>query len=119
MSSSSTSASRSPWRRRTRRASWAACACGRGAACSLALAPSLPPHLTRLRFGSYFFPSEKAGFDAQCFYWVRTSELAAGLEAHLGDTVRGWLASDAWPWTKVAFPGRDIPWDEWAKLPPA
>ena len=48
---------------------------------------------------------------------MRTSELAAGVDAHLGDTVRSWLASDAWPWTKVAFPGRDIAWDEWAKLP--
>ena len=84
----------------------------------------MPPHPARARVDappprSYFFPSEKAGFDAQCFYWARTSELASGLDAHLGDTVRAWLASDAWPWAKVAFPGRDIPWDEWAKLPPA
>lgn len=70
-------------------------------------------------FRSYFFPSERAGFEAQAFYWVRTSELASGLDAHLGDTVRAWLASPAWPWQKVAFPGRDIAWADWAALPPA
>jgi hypothetical protein len=49
---------------------------------------------------------------------VRSSERDSGLDAHLGETVRAWLAS-AWPWKTVAFPGRDIPWADWAKLPPA
>jgi hypothetical protein len=26
--------------------------------------------------------------------------------------LRGWLR-DAWPFKRVAFPGRDISWDEW------
>ena len=65
----------------------------------------------------YFLPPEKAGFDAQCFYWARTSELASGLDAHLVEAVRGWLASDAWPWQKIAFPGRDVSWAEWDAMP--
>jgi hypothetical protein len=44
---------------------------------------------------------------------VRTSAVADGFDERLGAVLRGWLAAIAWPFKRVAFPGRDISWDEW------
>ena len=60
----------------------------------------------------YIYPSEKASFDAKAFWWVRTSAVADGFDERLGTTLRHWLR-DCWPFKRVAFPGRDISWDEW------
>jgi hypothetical protein len=57
----------------------------------------------------YIYPCLAAGFDAQCFLWVRTSALDGGLDGHLFETVRDWLA-EVWPFDNVAFPGRTIDW---------
>ena len=69
----------------------------------------------------YVMPPEKAGFDAQVIYWARSGQPTpagtASLTAHLGDALEAWLASDAWPFKRVAWPGRKIPWAEWAALP--
>jgi hypothetical protein len=46
---------------------------------------------------------------------VRTSAVAGGLDGKLGGAFRHWLAG-AWPFKRVAFPGRDIPWDAWNAL---
>lgn len=59
---------------------------------------------------SYIMPSDKAGYDAAAFYWVRTS--AAALDDQLGTAFRTWLAKD-WPFKHVAYPGRDIAWSDW------
>jgi hypothetical protein len=59
---------------------------------------------------SYIVPSNKAGYDAAAFYWVRTS--AADLDDQLGMAFRTWLAKD-WPFTQVAYPGRDVAWSDW------
>ena len=62
-------------------------------------------------------PPQRAGYDAQVFYWARSSELASGLDAHLGEAVHAWLR-DSWTWwPRVAYPGRDISWDDWEALP--
>ena len=61
----------------------------------------------------YIYPSEKAGYDAKAFWWVRTSALAERFDERLGTTFRSWLR-DSWPFKRVAFPGRDISWDEWS-----
>jgi hypothetical protein len=63
----------------------------------------------------YIYPSDKPGFDAKAFWWVRTSALADGLDNRLGVAFRGWLR-DRWPFKRVAFPGRDVAWAEWQKL---
>jgi hypothetical protein len=47
---------------------------------------------------------------------VRQSELQSGLESRLFSAVRDWLAKE-WPFKKVAFPGRDIDWEAWGKIP--
>jgi len=62
----------------------------------------------------YLYPSDRAGYDAMAFYWVRASEAATGLDARLGQAFRTWLATQ-WPFRRIAFPGRDIPWSEWTK----
>ena len=59
---------------------------------------------------TYIVPADKAGYDAAAFYWVRTS--AADLDDRLGLAFRKWLAED-WPFTHVAYPGRDIAWADW------
>lgn len=61
---------------------------------------------------SYIYPSDRPGYDAMVFYWVREAEHQAGFDKVLGDAFRNWLAKD-WPLKRVAFPGRDVPWSEW------
>jgi hypothetical protein len=60
----------------------------------------------------YIVPSDKTGFDAAAFYWVRTSAVAHGLDERLGVAFRAWLEKD-WPFAHVAYPGRDIACTEW------
>ena len=72
----------------------------------------------------YIYPSHyngsnsktAAGFDAQVILWVRTSEVASGLDPELYAFTRAWL-SQKWPFKKVAFPGRSISWEDWKKVP--
>jgi hypothetical protein len=64
----------------------------------------------------YIVPSDKAGYDAAAFYWARTSVIASGFEDRLGAAFRAWIAKD-WPFGRVAYPGRDIPWNDWPASP--
>jgi hypothetical protein len=64
----------------------------------------------------YIVPSEKQGFDAVATTWVRASEVPGGLDEELYGTVRRWLA-ERWPFTRVAWPGRELPWEEYDALP--
>ena len=64
----------------------------------------------------YINPTRKRGYDAEVYLWARQSELAGGLEGRLHTAVKEWLARD-WPFKKVGFPGRDIDWDTWRKIP--
>jgi hypothetical protein len=64
----------------------------------------------------YIVPTRKSGYDAEVYLWARQSELAGGLETRLDATVKEWVVS-AWPFTTVAFPGRDISWDAWRSIP--
>lgn len=66
----------------------------------------------------YINPSPKAGYDAIVRLWVTKAGADAGLEPKLEKAVREWVAAK-WPWKKVAFPGRDMPMDQWNKLPAA
>ena len=63
----------------------------------------------------YIYPSEKYGFDAQAFWWVRTSALSSGLDEKLGKVFQEWLR-DRWPFKQVAFPGRYISWSDWTSM---
>ena len=64
----------------------------------------------------YIYPSDRPEYDAMAFYWARASAFAGGLDERLGLAFRGWLDSH-WPFDRVAFPGRDIPWAEWKAAP--
>ena len=55
----------------------------------------------------YIYPSIKAEFDAQAFYWIRQEHLQSGLENQLGLEFRTWLKKD-WPFSNIEFPGREL-----------
>jgi hypothetical protein len=61
----------------------------------------------------YLLPTGAPDYDAQAFYWVRTSEVARGLDERLGAALRAWL-TEGWPFDRVAFPGREIAWADWS-----
>lgn len=64
----------------------------------------------------YVYPSEKEGYDAKVIFWVRQSEIKKGLDGKLYSAVKDWL-SEEWWFDTVAFPGRQMPWQEWNLLP--
>lgn len=63
----------------------------------------------------YIYPSLKADHDVEISMWVRESEADSGLDEHLYDTVRHWIA-DAWPFRNPVYPGRSIDWESWRGL---
>lgn len=64
----------------------------------------------------YIFPSDRRDFDAMIFYWVRSDPDADQRDAEFGTRIRDWVRQ-SWPFAKVAYPGRDIPWTAWRNLP--
>ena len=64
----------------------------------------------------YINPSPKQGYDATVRLWVTRQGAEAGLEPLLERAVREWVATK-WPFTSVAYPGRDMPMTEWNALP--
>jgi hypothetical protein len=64
----------------------------------------------------YINPTPKRGFDASVTLWARQSEIATGLETRLAAAVKSWIAKE-WPFKNVAYPGRDIAWEEFRQLP--
>lgn len=66
----------------------------------------------------YINPSDRLGYDVAAWYWARGDRLSSGLEEKIGLAFRDWLKRD-WPFKRVAYPGRDISWDEWQQLAPA
>jgi hypothetical protein len=61
----------------------------------------------------YLNPTGSPHHDVQVFYWVRTSMLRQGLDQRLGSAVRAWL-EESWPFARVAYPGREIAWEDWS-----
>jgi hypothetical protein len=66
----------------------------------------------RERGSVYVSPSSVAGYDAVVRMWVTQADYDAGFDAELYRWVSHWIATD-WPFAKVAYPGRAIPWDKW------
>jgi len=64
---------------------------------------------------TYRLQPRKEDFDAEVYMWVRKSAFDEGLDPVLYKSVRKWI-SEKWPFKKVAYPGREISWDEWNKL---
>lgn len=63
----------------------------------------------------YINPTTKGDYDAEITMWVRASVLKHGLDAIVFDSVQKWISRD-WPFQKVAYPGREIPWAEWESM---
>ena len=76
----------------------------------------LDPAKTRERGCLYVRPSRKQGYDAAVRLWVTAAEHASGFDQELYDWARAWVA-DVWPFERVAYPGHEIPMDEWEALP--
>ncbi len=61
----------------------------------------------------YFNPAQKVGYEVECFYWVRATDVA--LDGELGAFIDEWL--ETWPFESVVLPGRNTSWDEYSALP--
>lgn len=64
----------------------------------------------------YIDRAVKVGADGDVTYWVRVDDAGQGLEPVVDAWARQWLAEE-WPFEVALWPGRDISWDEWSKLP--
>ena len=70
---------------------------------------------TRERGSLYVSRSPVPGYDAMVRMWVTKAEYDAGFDAALYAWATEWMARE-WPFTKVAYPGRAIAWEEWDAL---
>lgn len=53
----------------------------------------------------YIYPSRAAGHDVEITMWVRESEAQSGLDEHLFETVKDWIAQ-SWPFQSPSYPHR-------------
>jgi hypothetical protein len=72
----------------------------------------LTPDGSRERGSVYVSPSPVPGYDAIVRLWVTKAEHDAGFDAELYAWVTRWVQA-AWPFRKVAYPGRSIDWRTW------
>jgi len=75
----------------------------------------LTPDGKRERGCIYVSPSPVAGYDAQVRIWVTKADYDAGFDAKLYAWAKQWVKT-AWPFKKVAYPGRAIAWGTWDAL---
>lgn len=59
----------------------------------------------------YLDPPKTTSFDIEVYLWVRDDCLFLDEELYI--TVKEW-ADKCWPFDRVAFPGREISWQQWA-----
>ncbi|MFM9936640.1 MAG: twin-arginine translocation pathway signal protein [Novosphingobium sp.] len=75
----------------------------------------LTPDGKRERGCIYVSPSPVPGYDAQVLIWVTKAEYDAGFDAELYGWASQWVKA-AWPFRRVAYPGRAINWGTWDAL---
>jgi hypothetical protein len=75
----------------------------------------LAPDGSRELGSVYISPSRVAGYDAVVRIWVTKDQYDAGFDAELYAWVSNWVQT-AWPFEKVAYPGRAIDWQTWDRL---
>jgi hypothetical protein len=75
----------------------------------------LTPDGSRELGSVYVSPSPVPGYDAVVRMWVTKADYDAGFDAELYQWVTGWVQS-AWPFEKVAYPGRAIDWAAWDSM---
>ena len=59
----------------------------------------------------YINPTRKSDSDAVMYLWARSSVLESGLEERPYAAVKTG-SEEKWPFHKIAFPGREIGWEE-------
>lgn len=59
----------------------------------------------------YIYPSHNPNYDAVAMMWIRQSEVETELDKKLFSSVKNWIKRE-WMFEKVAYPGRDISWEE-------
>ena len=64
----------------------------------------------------YINPTRKRGHDASVTFWARESAMGSAADERLSKAVRNWV-KEAWPFESPAYPGREIPWEDWQKIP--
>jgi tetratricopeptide (TPR) repeat protein len=63
----------------------------------------------------YILPIHAAGYKAQVFLWVTAEAFRKGYDQELFSAVKAWL-TDYWPFSRVAFPGREMDWDTYDRI---
>jgi hypothetical protein len=63
----------------------------------------------------YIYPTSKSNYNAQIILWVRESVFEDGMDKILYSSIKEWIG-DAWPFSRAAYPGRDISWEDWNSL---
>ena len=72
----------------------------------------LTPDGLRERGCVYVRPSDRAEYDAVVRLWVTKAEYDAGFDEDLYAWTQQWVGAE-WPFKRIAYPGREIPWSEW------
>ena len=60
----------------------------------------------------YVYPSMHPDYDAVGCSWARWDPEDPGADVRFFEEFRSWISA-AWPFARVAYPGRSIPWPEW------
>jgi RimJ/RimL family protein N-acetyltransferase len=63
----------------------------------------------------YIFPASRGDFEAEIYTWVRGDQVESGMGEELFAVTQKWVA-ESWPFSSVAYPGREIDWDTWKGL---
>ena len=66
----------------------------------------------------YIFPPSKAGFDAEITMWTRADKVAE-LDAEIYSFICDWIPENYPIFDNIAWPGREIGWDDWVEMPDA
>ncbi|MGH7998252.1 MAG: hypothetical protein ACREPR_02160 [Brasilonema sp.] len=61
---------------------------------------------------AYIFPSLFEGYEAAVYFWVHIQLMDTDFEKNFEFFLKNWIQAK-WPFNKVAYPGRDLPWNEW------
>ena len=73
----------------------------------------LTPGQDRCLGSVYIDPCRVTDFDCEVCFWLRNDSLA--LEPALQQLLDEWLTT-AWPFERIAYPGRAIPWPAWQAM---
>ena len=61
----------------------------------------------------YIYPTQRQDTDAMVILWVRSN---SGIDKKLFEAVKTWINAD-WPFRQVAYPGRELSWQDWERMP--